>query len=231
MVTVPVVAPLVMVVVVPSWPDVTTTVMSAPSMKAFPLRVWHTIVPIKDSASLAIGRPPKPPRFLQEGKVFHYLQMIAQSVDLTTFEVSWLIVVRMPPIWLSDRERDLHGDVARVTAPSPEVKRPSVLAPPGGFLQIVHHTAAADSLGGHLLCPVVNRDALDVNLDAELPADIVGVATLALDRELVPTAVVGEDAHVHHVLPVSWFVEDDQELLGEVLKDLDVVVVDVELVA
>jgi hypothetical protein len=77
----------------------------------------------------------------------------------------------------------------------------------------------------------VHWDALDADLDAELPAGVVGIAALAPDRELEAAAVVREDAHVHHTLPVSWVVEDDQELLGEVLEHLDVVVVDVKLVA
>jgi hypothetical protein len=77
----------------------------------------------------------------------------------------------------------------------------------------------------------VHRDALDADLDAILPVDVVGVAAFTPNRELKAAAVVGEDAHLHHALPVSRVVEDDQELLGEVLEDLDVVVVDVELVA
>jgi hypothetical protein len=77
----------------------------------------------------------------------------------------------------------------------------------------------------------VHWDALDADLDAELPTGVVGIAALAPDRELEAATVVREDAHVHHTLPISWVVEDDQELLGEVLEHLDVVMVDVELVA
>jgi hypothetical protein len=102
--TVPVVAPVVVVVVIPLWPDVATTVVSMPFVKAFSLRVWHTVVPIEDSASLAIGRPHKLPRLLQEGEISHYLQMIAQGVDLTMLEVDQLIVVRMPPVRLGNSE-------------------------------------------------------------------------------------------------------------------------------
>jgi hypothetical protein len=43
-------------------------------------------------------------------------------------------------------------------------------------------------------------------------------------------AVDREDAHIHHALPVSWVIEDDQELLEEVFEHLDVIVVDAELV-
>jgi hypothetical protein len=69
-----------------------------------------------------------------------------------------------------------------------------------------------------------------VDLDAELLVDVVGVAAFAPSHELEPTNVVGEDTHLHHALPVPWVVEDDQVLLGEVLEDLEVIVVDVELV-
>jgi hypothetical protein len=75
----------------------------------------------------------------------------------------------------------------------------------------------------------VHRDALDAYLDAELPADVVGVAALAPCYELETKAIVGEDALIHHALHVPWVVEDGQELLGEVLEHLNVVTVDVEL--
>jgi hypothetical protein len=75
------------------------------------------------------------------------------------------------------------------------------------------------------------QNALDVDLDAELPVDVVGIVAFTPSRELEPANVVGEDTHLHHVLHVPWVVEDDQVLLGEVLEDLEVIVVDVELVA
>jgi hypothetical protein len=77
----------------------------------------------------------------------------------------------------------------------------------------------------------MHRDALNVNLDTELLACFPGVAALTQSCELESVAVVGENAHIYHALLVPWVIKDDQELLGEVLEHLDVVVVDAELVA
>jgi hypothetical protein len=76
----------------------------------------------------------------------------------------------------------------------------------------------------------MHRDTHNVNLDAELLAGLPGVAALTPSCELEAVAVDREDAHIHHALPVSWVIEDDQELLEEVFEHLDVIVVDAELV-
>jgi hypothetical protein len=77
----------------------------------------------------------------------------------------------------------------------------------------------------------MHRDTLNANLNTELLAGLPGIAPLTPSYELESVAVIGEDAHIHHALPVPWVVEDDQELLGEVLEHLDVIVVDAKLVA
>jgi signal transduction protein with GAF and PtsI domain len=73
----------------------------------------------------------------------------------------------------------------------------------------VDHTALAKRLSSHLLHLAVHRDALDVDLDAVLLANVVGVATLAPGSEVEVTAIVVEDAHVRHALPDSQVGEDD----------------------
>jgi len=77
----------------------------------------------------------------------------------------------------------------------------------------------------------VHWNALDANLDAELLVDVVGVAVFTPGGEPEPAAVILEDAHIHHALPIPWVVEDDQVLLGEVLEHQELIIVDVELVA
>jgi hypothetical protein len=88
------VAPVVVVIVVPAWSHITATVVAcSPPLKSLSLRVRHTIVPVKDSARLTVCRASKPPRFLEEGEVLHHLQVIAQCVDLASLDVDWLVVV------------------------------------------------------------------------------------------------------------------------------------------
>jgi hypothetical protein len=69
-----------------------------------------------------------------------------------------------------------------------------------------------------------------MDLDTILPGGLPSVAVLIPGRELEPTPIVREGADVDHALPVSGVAEDCQELLGEMLDHLDVIVVDAELI-
>jgi hypothetical protein len=117
-----VVAPLIVVVIIPAWPNVAASIMSSPSLQRFPHCVRHTIVPVKDSAGLAVRRSFNPPTILQEGQVLHNLQVVAQHVDLSALEADRFVVMRMAPVRLGDREQHLHRDVRWVGAPNPEVE-------------------------------------------------------------------------------------------------------------
>lgn len=78
------------------------------------------------------------------------------------------------------------------------------------------------------LPPAVDRYPLNADLDAELPVGVCGVATLIPGSEVEDSAVVVEDAHVHHALPDRLLGEDDQIAFGEVLYHLEVVELQVE---
>jgi len=93
------------------------------------------------------------------------------------------------------------------------------------LFDVVDGTALAQCFGSHLLSPAVNWNSFNAYLNAELPADVGGVATLCPGGEVKDAAFVGEDSHVHHALPDCWIGEDDQVPLGEVLEHLELVLV------
>lgn len=154
---------------------------------------------------------------------------------MAALEVDWVIVVGrsrlLLPVRLGHCEPHLCGDVAGVATPSLEVKRPCALAAAGLLLDVVNSAALAQRLGCHFLHPAVNRHTFNAYLDAVLPADVGGIAPLVLGGEVEDPAAVGEDSHVHHALPDCRVGEDDEVVLGEVLDHLEVVVMQVELVA
>jgi hypothetical protein len=55
----------------------------------------------------------------------------------------------------------------------------------------------------------MHRDPLNLDLDTELPGDVVGVATFVPGHELEAVSVVREDALVQDALPFPRIVEDD----------------------
>jgi hypothetical protein len=126
--------PFLIVVVIPAWPEVVAavTVTASPPLLALSFRVWDSIVPVEDLTGFAGAVDP--PRLMQEGEIFHHFNVIAQNVDLAALDVAWFVVVGVAPVWFSDREHHLLGDVAGVIAPGPEVKGPSALTASGGLL-------------------------------------------------------------------------------------------------
>jgi hypothetical protein len=202
-----VVVPIVVDVIVLAWltPDVTFVVVATLSMKALTLRIRHSIAPYELPTGPAVQGATIPSMTLQKGEILYYLKVVAQDVGMASLEIDrWLLHVR-----LGHREPDLRGDVARVTAPGPQVEGPSALTAAGRLLHVVDHTTLAKRLGSHLLHPAVHRDALDADLDAVLLADVVGVAALAPGSEVEVMAIVAKDAHVRHALPDSQVGEDD----------------------
>jgi hypothetical protein len=99
--------------------QVTATVIPAPTREALTNRIRHTVAPDKLTARLAVRGGTNSALALPKGQIFHYLQMVAQGIDMAALEVDRVIVVWGLPVWLGDGEGDFGGDVARVTAPSP----------------------------------------------------------------------------------------------------------------
>jgi hypothetical protein len=92
-----VVAPVVVVVVVivPPLvaPHVTSTIVSPPSVRAFPHGIRSTIAPDQVTEWLAVCWAADPATTLQEGQVLHNLQVVAKVVEVSVLEVSRCVVV------------------------------------------------------------------------------------------------------------------------------------------
>jgi hypothetical protein len=70
----------------------------------------------------------------------------------------------------------------------------------------------------------MHRDAFNVYLDAELPGIVGGVQALVPGGKVEVMDPLGEHAPVKQLFLVGRLGEDDQELLGVVFHDLDVLV-------
>jgi hypothetical protein len=74
-------------------PHILTTIVSPHTREAFTEHVGRTVGPDEVSARLAIWRATNPATALQEGQILHYLQVVAQDVDLVVLEVDRLVIV------------------------------------------------------------------------------------------------------------------------------------------
>lgn len=82
---------------------------------------------------------------LQKSQVFHPLQVVAQRVDVGVLDVDWVVAMHTClkewdrgwwrlQVRLVDGEVHFLGDVARVAAPHPKVKRTGAVAAAGLLL-------------------------------------------------------------------------------------------------
>lgn len=161
--------------------------------------------------------------------------MVPQDVDVASLDVSRLVVDEWRrgvlghfPVWLSDRELDLLGNVRGVGAPCPQVEGAGSLTTTCLLLEMVDGAASAQRLGRYLLHPAVRWDALDPGLDLELPGRVGGVEPLRPWREVEFVASVDDGGAVKHPLLECRLGEDYQELLRVMFDHLDVLGVEVK---
>lgn len=151
----------------------------AASSPCFSWRVRLPIPPEQVPASLTVWWSSLTTIAVDEGQVLHNRHMQEDLVGHGMLEASWLLMMKLHErkwnvhgrefsVRISDCERNLLRDLARVRTPSPQVVGPCPLPATGVLLHIVDCTGAAQDQGSHVLPPGMRWDPLDANIDSVL---------------------------------------------------------------